>query len=123
MEKINLTYPGVINGTQWDKKQLENVLKDADEFQKRWNVPIYVGEFSVIRWAPKESGARWLQDVVDLFEARNWSWSYHAFREFQGWSLEHDEQFWREGMASPQVVDGQTERGKIIRTAFQKNGL
>ena len=122
MEKINVTYPGVINGFQWDKTQLEKVLRDADAFQARWKVPIYVGEFSVIRWAPKESGVRWLQDVVDLFEARGWSWSYHAFREFQGWSLEHDEQFWREGM--PQLVKAvnETERAKIVKKAFQKNG-
>jgi endoglucanase len=121
MEKINLSYPSVINGAQWNKQEFEKILKDADDFQARWKVPIYVGEFSVIRWAPKDAAVRWLKDVVDLFESRNWSWSYHAFREFHGWSLEYDEQFWRQGMPSPQPVTYVTERGAIIKSAFQKN--
>jgi len=121
MQTINIPYPSVINGVQWDKPQLEQILKDADEFQSRWKVPIYVGEFSVIRWAPKDAAVRWLQDVVDLFESRHWSWSYHAFREFQGWSLEHDEQFWEEGMPDPQPVTYETERAKVIKKTFLKN--
>ncbi len=121
MEKINLQYPGEINGVMWDKKKLEEALKYADEFQTKWKVPIYVGEFSVIRWAPVESATRWLQDVIDLFEARGWSWSYHAFREFHGWSLEHDQKYWMQGMPSPQRINEKTQRGEIIRKAMQKN--
>jgi endoglucanase len=121
MEEINIVYPGIIDGVLWDKNRLASILKEADEFQLKWKVPIYVGEFSVIRWAPNDAGARWLQDVVDLFEARGWSWSYHAFREFQGWSLEHDEKFWMNGMPEPKPVNSDTERGKIIKKIFAKN--
>jgi len=61
------------------------------------------------------------QDVVDLFEDMGWSWSYHAFREFEGWSLEYDEKFWMNGMPEPEPVNYETDRAKIIRKAFEKN--
>lgn len=50
---------------------------------------IYIGEFSAIRWAPEGSAVRYLSDAIDLFEAHGWDWSYHAFREWSGWSVEH----------------------------------
>lgn len=118
---INIHYPSVIDGETWNKDELEKELKYADEFQARWKVPVYVGEFSVIRWAPKESATRWLQDVIDMFEKRGWSWSYHAFREWQGWSLEHNEKFWKEGQPEPKPVSYETERAAIIKKAFEKN--
>ena len=121
MKQINIPYPSVINGVQWNKAQFDKILKDADEFQAKWKVPVYVGEFSVIRWAPKDAAVRWLQDVVDLFESRGWSWTYHAFREFHGWSLEYDENFWMNGMPKPESVDYETDRAKIIKKAFEKN--
>jgi endoglucanase len=121
MEKINLQYPSTENGSGWNKERFAKILSSADAFQARWKVPIYVGEFSVIRWAPKASAVRWLRDVVGLFEERGWSWSYHAFREFNGWSLEHDEQFWTRDMEQPQRALAETERGSVIRSAMRKN--
>ncbi len=118
---INQSYPATINGILWDKDRLAQQLKYADEFQSRWKVPIYVGEFSVIRWAPKDAAVRWLQDVISLFEARGWSWSYHAFREWHGWSLEYNEEFWMTGMPAPQPVTYETERAKVIKSSFLKN--
>ena len=118
---INTTYPSEIKGELWNKDRLAQELKYVDEFRSRWKVPVYVGEFSVVRWAPKDGAVRWLQDAIDLFEVRGWSWSYHAFREWHGWSLEHDEEFWMEGMPYPQMVTYETERAKVIRSAFLKN--
>lgn len=120
-KKFTNTYPSVMDGTFWDKSKLEEDLKYVDEFQAKYKVPIYVGEFSVIRWAPKEGAVNWLKDVIALFEARGWSWSYHAFREWHGWSLEHDEQFWLDGMPNPQPVTYDTERAKVVKAAFLKN--
>ena len=121
MEKINLQYPSENErGSRWDKQHFEEIIRSADEFQAKWSVPIYVGEFSVIRWAPKESALRWLEDVIGLFEERGWSWSYHAFREFHGWSLEHDEQYWMQGMEPPKRVNYETERGKLVKSFLEK---
>ena len=65
-------------------------MKPAIDFQKKTGCQLYVGEFSVIRWAPGGSGVNYLKDVLSLFETNRWSWTYHAFREWPGWSLEHE---------------------------------
>ncbi len=87
--KVGIAYPGEIGGEVWDKERLREAMLPAIEFQKELNVQIYVGEFSVIRWAPGDSGYYYLRDVIDLFEEYGWDWSYHAFREWDGWSVEH----------------------------------
>ncbi|HNQ88075.1 MAG TPA: hypothetical protein PKM73_05635 [Verrucomicrobiota bacterium] len=82
-------YPGVIEGRNWDKAALEAALKPVIEFQRAYGVHICIGEFSAIRWAPDESAYRYLKDLIEIFEAHGWDWSYHAFREWSGWSVEH----------------------------------
>jgi len=82
-------YPGEIQGKLWNKAALERALQPAVDFQRRYNVQIYIGEFSAIRWAPSHSAYRYLADLIDIFEGHGWDWSYHAFREWQGWSVEH----------------------------------
>jgi hypothetical protein len=88
-DRTGLVYPGRIDGELWDKERLREEMLPAIEFQKAFNVQIYVGEFSVIRWAPGDSGYCYLRDAIDLFEEYGWDWSYHAFREWGGWSVEH----------------------------------
>lgn len=83
----NISYPGKIAGKNWDKETIRKQLEPVVWFQKKYNVPIYIGEFSVARWAP--GGARWLKDTIDIFEENGWDWTYHAFREYHGWSVEH----------------------------------
>ena len=80
-------YPGKIGGKVWDKEQLRRVLQPVREFQLAYNVHIYAGEFSAIRWAP--GAADYLRDCIDLFEEYGWDWTYHAYREWDGWSVEH----------------------------------
>ena len=84
---IPTTYPGKIGNTMWDKEQLRKVLQPVREFQLAYNVHIFVGEFSAIRWAP--GAASYLRDCIDLFEEYGWDWTYHAYREWDGWSVEH----------------------------------
>jgi endoglucanase len=82
-------YPGEIAGKHWDKAALRVALQPVADFQRDYNVHIYMGEFSAIRWAPGDSAHRYLRDVIDIFEENDWDWSYHAFREWNGWSVEH----------------------------------
>jgi hypothetical protein len=109
-------YPGVIEGREWDKAQLEKALQPVIDFQKRYNVHIYIGEFSAIRWAPENSACRYLSDVIDIFEAHEWDWSYHAFREWSGWSVEHTSD-----RGSTQPADSPTDRQKLLRDWFSRN--
>lgn len=116
--KLNKTvrYPGVVDGQRWDKERLREAMLPAVEFQREFNVHIYVGEFSAIRWAPDHSAFRYLRDLIDLFEEQGWDWSYHAFREWAGWSVEHttDPNDWQPS-ATP------TDREKLLREWFSRN--
>lgn len=68
----------------WQRKNLQPVL----DFQKKHGAKIYVGEFSAITWA--EGADRYIRDEIELFEEFGWDWTYHAFREWDGWSVEHE---------------------------------
>ncbi|MDO8346008.1 MAG: cellulase family glycosylhydrolase [Cellvibrio sp.] len=109
-------YPGEIAGKRWDKAALEEALQPAMEFQQHYGVHIFIGEFSAIRWAPDGSAFRYMKDVIDIFEAHGWDWTYHAFREWNGWSVEHGVD--RED-TKPAAVP--TDREKLLREWFAKN--
>jgi hypothetical protein len=109
-------YPGEIDGRWWGKAQLEAALKPVVDFQKTYGVHIYLGEFSAIRWAPDHSAYRYLKDLIEIFEAHDWDWSYHAFREWDGWSVEH-------GPDPKDHTRAQTptDREELLRSWFAKN--
>lgn len=109
-------YPGTINGRQWDKTKLEQALQPVVDFQKKHGIHIYIGEFSAIRWAPDNSSCRYLKDLIDIFEANNWDWTYHAFREWSGWSVEHGSD--RKDI-KPAATP--TDRQKLLNDWFKKN--
>lgn len=111
-----VSYPGVIAGKHWNKARLEEALKPAIDFQNRYNVHIYIGEFSAIRWAPDQSAFRYLNDLIEIFEAHEWDWTYHAFREWHGWSVEHDAD-----PANTKPTSSPTDRQKLLREWFAKN--
>jgi len=114
--KTGISYPGEINGVKWDKERLRGILQPVRDFQLAYNVHIYAGEFSAIRWAPGDSAVTYLRDVIDLFEEYGWDWSYHAYREWDGWSLEHS--------ADPddhERTKEPTDRLKLMLGWFAKN--
>jgi len=41
-------------------------------------------------WAPGQSSANYLVDVTDILEKHVSDWTYHAYREWAGWSVEHE---------------------------------
>jgi endoglucanase len=75
------TYPGA----GWDKARLVQEMLEAREFASAHQVPMFVGEFSCVRWAPEGSCPRYLIDALSLFEAQGWGWAYHCWRCYQGW--------------------------------------
>jgi hypothetical protein len=109
-------YPGLINGTLWNKNRLRLDLQPTLNWQKRHNASIHVGEFSVIRWAPGNSTCNYLNDVIELFEEYGWNWDYHAFREWQGWDVEMigDKNH-------PQHSPVPTDRQLLLMEWFKKN--
>ena len=107
-------YPGKIGGTMWDKQQFRKVLQPVRDFQLAYNVHIYVGEFSAIRWAP--GAANYLRDCIELFEEYGWDWTYHAYREWDGWSVEHGSD-----PQDHQPSREPTDRKKLLLEWFGKN--
>lgn len=111
-----IVYPGKIGGEEWNKERIRKELEPVREFQLAYNVHIYCGEFSAIRWAPGDSAYRYLKDCIEVFEEYGWDWSYHAFREWDGWSVEH----------GPDPNDHQptaqpTDRKKLLLEWFARN--
>lgn len=113
-KKTGIRYPGVIGGKPWNKDRLRKVLQPVREFQLAYNVHIYVGEFSAIRWAP--GAAQYLSDCIDLFEEFGWDWTYHAYREWDGWSVEHSS-----NRADHVPTKEPTDRKKLLLKWFARN--
>lgn len=109
-----LVYPGWSDGKFYDKEMVRRELDPVREFQKRHNARIYVGEFSAIAWAP--GAEKLLADYIDIFDEYGWDWSYHAFREWEGWSVEH------EGEDSSSLRPAaDTPRKQVLLRGFEKN--
>jgi len=108
------SYPGVIDDVYWDVEQIHVKLKNVIEFQKKYNVPIFVGEFGVVCWA--KGADKYLRDCIAVFEEYGWDWTYHAFREFRGWSIEHA------GDSVKNITCSENNpRKKVMLKAFKKN--
>ena len=86
------------------------------DWQLDHGAQIYVGEFSAIRWAPDNSACRYLRDCISLFEEFGWDWSYHAFREWNGWSVEHGPE-----KEDTKPAKTPTDREKLLREWYAKN--
>lgn len=113
-QPVGLPYPGKINGVLWDRAQMARSLQVVADYQRHYHVAIYIGEFSAVRWAP---GARdWLRDAISIFEKNGWDWSYHAFREWQGWSVEYGPD---KNATAPSPTP--TDRELLLRSWYTKN--
>ena len=111
---VGPVYPGVIGGVQWDKERIRKDFAPVAAYARATHSQIYVGEFSAIRWA---NGAdRYISDVIDVMEENGWDWSYHAFREWQGWSPEVGED---KNVTTPAAAP--TARLLILQKAFARN--
>lgn len=96
----------------WNKDYLRAQLKPVLEFQRKTGCRIYVGEFSAVAWAPGADA--YLRDCIDLFEEYGWDWSYHAFREYAGWSVEHEGED-----AKSLVPAADTPRKRVLLEGFR----
>jgi len=114
---VGLVYPGrMSDGKHWDKEQIRHSLQSVIDYANDYGVAIYMGEFGSIRWAPENSSYRYLRDCIEVFEEEGWDWAYHAFREWDGWSIEHGtDKNDRRRASEP------TDRELLLRSWFEKN--
>ena len=96
----------------WNAESLRGALRSVRDFQLRHGAKIYCGEFSAVAWAP--GADQYLRDCIDIFEEYGWDWSYHAFREWPGWSVEH------EGPDAQHLVPAaDTPRKRVLLNGFK----
>ncbi|MBL8993699.1 MAG: cellulase family glycosylhydrolase, partial [Spirochaetia bacterium] len=120
----NLTHQGIYGiplGTRYPNKDsdidsLERALKPVIDFQKKWKVPIFVGEFGCVRWAPDGSAVRYISDCIEIFEKYGWDWCHHCYRDWQGWDPEYPED-----QNARKRSETQTDTEKLLRSWFSKN--
>ena len=75
-----------VGGVSGGPDYLRRRMACAKKFSDRFGAKMFVGEFSVVAWAP--GADEWLENVLSIFEEYGWDWTYHAFREWPGWSFE-----------------------------------
>ena len=65
--------------------------------------------------AGRPARADWLRDAISIFEQNGWDWSYHAFREWQGWSVEYGPD---KNATAPSATP--TDRELLLRSWYTK---
>ncbi|MGB1289229.1 MAG: glycoside hydrolase family 5 protein [Aggregatilineales bacterium] len=74
---IEYPYYSDIEVAQVDAAWVDSYLAPVDAFQQAYNVPIFVGEWGLIRWVP--GAEQFLRDNLNSFERRGWSHALYAW--------------------------------------------
>jgi len=102
-----------------DKNFLYNNLLVNKRFARDNNAKIYVGEFSVVRHADTESQLYWFKVALDYFEKHEWSYTYHALKEWKGWDLDYES---LPGSTNLYKVTGRdTAAGTLLKSYLARN--
>ena len=110
-----LNYPS----EETTRASLSRAVEPVRAFARKHGVPVFVGEFSVVRWAPGDSAARYLNDAIETFEAEGWGWAYHSFREYEAWDPELESTLPR-GAQAVRSAHATTIR-LLVEKGFSKN--
>ena len=77
----NLTYPGKVNGEQWNKARIGKTLKEYSKY----NVPVYVGEFGIASRCPEcKAEYSWVRDVLKCFKDFGYHYTYWTYKSVGG---------------------------------------
>ncbi len=77
-------YPGFIQGEMWNRSTIEKKLEPAFKFRDQYHVPVWCGEFGIIRWS--KGAKEWFRDMIEVLEENRMGWAYYAYRE-KGWHV------------------------------------
>jgi hypothetical protein len=107
-------YPGWVHGRFWDKDKLINSVSLLVKFQKQYNIPVLIGEFSTVRWA--KGGEQYIKDLVSIFDELGWSWLYFSGTGWHGWNPDYNQHYprkvrtWKADYVGDKSVRWQTLR-------------
>jgi endoglucanase len=86
-----------LSGITWTNSEKEEKEVNADfdmaqEWSKKYNRPLTLGEFGAYEKGDMASRLRWTNYIARQAEARNWSWSYWQFdSDFIVYDIDKDE--------------------------------
>lgn len=91
-QPLSYTHQGVMANFKYPKAlDYQPLLKDISyirKFQKKNpSKKIFIGEFGCARWAPNCKDFLWT--IIQYCKTFNWVWTFHAYRDFQGWDQEY----------------------------------
>ncbi|MGN0687905.1 MAG: glycoside hydrolase family 5 protein [Oscillospiraceae bacterium] len=80
---IRIDFAKADNIHQSDKELLESVVSRYHAFSSAYNVPVYMGEFGVIRsgFENNANGTQWIGDMIDLCRKYDIGFNYHTYHE------------------------------------------
>lgn len=79
--RVDVYNAGVIQ--KRNKALLENLIGNLTSFGKKYNVPLYCGEFGAIEYTfeNNKGGINWVNDVMDILIKEKVNFTYHAYHE------------------------------------------
>jgi len=75
-----LRYPGYILGEQWNRDTIKRRLETYYNHSKKWNVPIFLGEFGVNSRDGYYGEFEWLKDTISCFRDFKFHWTYWTYK-------------------------------------------
>jgi len=72
----------------WALPSLQTSLIELWAARFRYELPTCIGELSALRWAPEQSAAAYVADLIAHFERHGCSEADHEFRAWHGWDAE-----------------------------------
>lgn len=76
-----LRYPGNISGEYWDINTVKSKLEPYYNYSRKWNVPIFMGEFGVnSRCHGCYGELTWVKDMLECFKEFGFHWTYWTYK-------------------------------------------
>ena len=72
----------------WDANRLRSSMQAVRDFQVANNVPVMVGSFSAVRWAP--DAEQYILDSAEIFNDYEWGYAYWCYGSYNGWNPDYD---------------------------------
>ncbi len=118
---LGLKYPGLVSFQYYDKNKLEQLMMPAILFQRKYKVPLWVGEFSSARWA--EGSNEYLRDLIDIFDKHGLGWAYFQYKSYHGWDPDNNMIYCTDDqIGSSRIYQGRgSSRWQLLKRAFDKN--
>ena len=75
------SWPMEIGGVVHDRRMMDRDVAYRDAFMKKYDVPVWMGEFGTRRYPDLEDKNRVLKDYIESFEELGHSWCYWCFKD------------------------------------------